>query len=168
MLLPLTTALCGGEDCSYNSCFSSSELRDVLQSLKNTAHGKDQIHNAMLKNLPAAYQNWMLRIINSSFINTIVPKVWKHAIILPIHKPGKPVSSVASYRPISLLSCFVKVLEKLVANRLNYILENNNAYNRTQGGFRKRLSTIAQIARFEMTVIKTIVNRKICISVFFM
>ena len=110
----------------------------------------------------------MLRIINSSFVNTIVPKVWKHAIILPIHKPRKPVSYVASHRPISLFSYFVEVLEKLIANRLNYILGNKNACNRTQGGFKKRFNTIGQITRFEMTVRKTIADRKICISVFFL
>jgi hypothetical protein len=40
--------------------------------------------------------------------------VWKQAIIVPILKPGKPANQGLSYRPISLLSPVVKILEHLI------------------------------------------------------
>lgn len=48
-----------------------------------------------------------------------------------------------------------------------YLLDINNAFSRTQGGFRKRLRTIDQAACFEIAVRTAIVNRQICIAVFF-
>ena len=46
---------------------------------------------------------------------------WKMAITVVIPKPGKPSHSVPrAYRPIQLLECMGKVLEKIVASRLMF------------------------------------------------
>jgi hypothetical protein len=47
------------------------------------------------------------------------PRAWKEALALTLCKPHKPdYSLVNAYRPISLLCCLAKGLEKLVARRL--------------------------------------------------
>ena len=58
------------------------------------------------------------------------------AIILLL-KAGKSPSEVASFRPISLTSCVVKLLERILADRLYYIVETNNLFSRFQAGFCK-------------------------------
>ena len=64
----------------------------------------------------------------------------KLAKILPIFKSGSR-SDVNNYRPISLLSVFSKILEKLMHNRLYSFLEQNNVIYNSQFGFQKNKST---------------------------
>ena len=59
------------------------------------------------------------------------------ATIIPLLKAGKSPSEVASFRPISLTSCVVKFLERIIADRLYYIAETNNMFSRLQAGFCK-------------------------------
>jgi len=167
MLLPLTLALNSESQFDYNGDFTSDELERVLGQLKSTSPGEDLIHYHMLKNLPKEYRKLLLNIYNFSFQQSYVPPEWKKACIIPILKPGKAPNLVTSYRPISLLSCIGKVIEKIVADRLSYVLEDRNAFSNTQAGFRKRLSTLDQIARIEMTVRKTIAQKKVMVAVFF-
>lgn len=167
LMIPIALALTDEEDYDYNEPFRISELTNSISNLKSTSPGQDNLHNDMLKHLPLDYCRWALEIINQSFNSSHIPLSWKQTIILPILKPDKPPLDPASYRPISLLSCFGKLAEKLMCNRLNYIMEINNAYSPTQGGFRKRLCTLDQIARFESETKKALYERKCCIAIFF-
>jgi hypothetical protein len=67
---------------------------------------------------------------------------------------------MSNYRPISLLTAFTKVLEKVMHNRLNHYLQTNNVLISEQFGFRKGMST--ENAAFKLTdsVLKSI-NQKI-------
>ena len=75
------------------------------------------------------------------------PKILKIAKVigLPIHKRGS-VFSPNNYRPISLLSLFSKLLEKLIFVRLNSYLTRNNVIYNQQFGFRKKYFTSLAIA----------------------
>ena len=79
-------------------------------------------------------------------------RTWRNAIIVPLLKQGKPAGSVASYRPISLTSCFGKVMERLVSNRLTYLAEKGGLWCADQAGFRRLRSTEDQILRITQTV----------------
>ena len=58
----------------------------------------------------------------------------------PIFK-SEDVTDMSNYRPISVLPCFSKILEKIRYNRLcNNLYENNILYNK-QFGFQKNTST---------------------------
>jgi len=45
------------------------------------------------------------------------PHMWHTATIIPILKPNKLPHKLDSYRPISLLSCQSKILEKMIVDR---------------------------------------------------
>ena len=45
--------------------------------------------------------------------------------IIPIPKSNKTSLNISEYRQISLLSCLSKVLEKIVATRLNWFCEKS-------------------------------------------
>jgi hypothetical protein len=53
------------------------------------------------------------------------------------------------YRPISLLTTFSKVLEKVMHNRLSHYLQNNDILVPEQCGFRKGISI--EDAAFKLT-----------------
>ena len=59
----------------------------------------------------------LLHTINLSFNQGIVPHEHKIAHVVSIFKNGD-LTGVNSYRPISILPFFLKILEKLMYNRL--------------------------------------------------
>jgi hypothetical protein len=76
-----------------------------------------------------------------------VPAQLKIAKVIPIFKTGDKCK-MDNYRPISLLSNFSKILEKIVASRLTDFLETNNLLSATQFGFRKEHSTLHPLIHF--------------------
>ena len=64
----------------------------------------------------------------------------KIAKVSPIFKKSEK-SILSKYRPISVLPCFSKILERIMYNRLyTYLAENNILFNK-QFGFRAGHST---------------------------
>ena len=63
---------------------------------------------------------------------------------MPIFKCGDSALP-SNYRPISILSVFNKLLEKLIAIRLNKFLEVNDVLYKYQFGFRKNYSTVLAV-----------------------
>ena len=102
---------------------STSEVGKIIKSLKSkNSSGYDEISTRILK-LSAPYIVSPLTYICNIILNTgIFPDRLKYAIIKPILK--KKVGddqNISNYRPISLLTSFSKVIEKLMYNRLTTI-----------------------------------------------
>jgi hypothetical protein len=51
-----------------------------------------------------------------------IPDAWKTAEVIMIPKPGKNLSEVESYRPISLLLIMSKLFEKLILKHLEPVI----------------------------------------------
>ena len=120
----INTAKKENMNSNYNDRFKMEELQECIRTLPaDKAIGDDDIHNKFLKNLPKTKLVELLRLANTSWRKTKIPQSWKHALIVPIHKPGKDPKEPESYRPISLLSCVGKVVERMVNRRLTWILE---------------------------------------------
>ena len=165
-LLPLSMALVEDLSFSYNENFNMTELDIAIKSLKPTSPGHDLIHNLMIKNLPIDYKTTLLHIFNLSFQNSVIPEDWKISIIIPLLKSGKSSTTAQSYRPISLLPCIGKLLEKLVNNRLMFELESKFVLRPSQGGFRKRLCCIDQVSKLESDIRLALSEKKILVAVF--
>ena len=66
-----------------------------------------------------------MKIFDSSLSLRIFPDSMKIAKVIPAFKAGKK-ELVSNYRPISVLRCFSKILEKIMYNRVyKYLTENN-------------------------------------------
>ena len=133
-----------------NSCMSENftiqELNKAIQKLKNKkAPGPDEITNEMIKHLGTFAKEQILEVINQSWNTGEFPSMWKEAIIIPLLKKGKDKTDKKSYRPISLLSCLGKTMERMVNNRLQYHLEKNGLINPFQSGYRKHRNTEDQV-----------------------
>ena len=71
---------------------------------------------------------------------------------MPIVKKGRPRDSPGSYRPVSLLSCLGKVVERLVQARLYWHLEHGNLLHPAQSGLRRARCTEDQILKVAQAV----------------
>ena len=122
------------------------EFQSAIKKMKGKgAAGLDNILLSFLKSLgPLTFQE-LLSIFNSSFSLALCPGVWRIATIISLLKAGKSLSEVASFRPISLTSRVVKLLEHILADRLDYIAETNNLFSRFQAIFCKGWSCEDQI-----------------------
>ncbi|XP_068150177.1 uncharacterized protein [Drosophila tropicalis] len=74
------------------------------------------------------------------------PSRWKRQNLVLLPKPGKPPGEASSYRPICLLDTAAKILESLIARRLNKAIEQGGGLSPNQYGFRKARSTIDVIS----------------------
>ena len=130
-----------------------SELQSAIKKMKGKgAAGPDNIPPSFLKSLGPLALLELLSIFNSSFSLAHCPRIWRVATIIPLLKAGKSPSEVASFRPISLTSCVVKLLERIIADRLYYIAETNNMFSRFQAGFRKGRSCEDQIIHIVQSI----------------
>ncbi|VVC42657.1 Reverse transcriptase domain, partial [Cinara cedri] len=86
------------------------EIQLIISKLKSKkSPGHDLITNKILKNLTFKALSYLASLFNSAMRIATFPSTWKHAIIVTIHKPGKPANSPTSYRPISLLPTLSKL-----------------------------------------------------------
>ena len=150
----------------YNKEFTMKELEHALSKLKNSTPGKDKIHNLFLKNAPPHIKEYLLKLFNASWSQENIPKDWLKSILIPICKPNKEPNEITSYRPISLLSCTSKLMERMIASRLDWILESHNLISSTQCGFRKQRSTYDQLTLIDHEIKMSLQNNGICIAAF--
>ena len=118
------------------------ELQSCLNTLKGKTPGSDQINYPMLKNLATNEKVKLCTLYNKIFESGIIPHQWKKATVIPIRKPNKPINSILGYRPISLLSCISKVLEKLIARRLAWVLTHDNRLSTNQTAYKADSGTL--------------------------
>jgi hypothetical protein len=111
---------------------STHEIEKIIKFLKskNTC-GYDEISTCTLK-LSTPYIIFQLTYICNAILNTSTfPDRLKYAIIKPIFKKGDDQDTrITNYRPISLLTSFSKVNEKLIyARLLDHITTNSILVN---------------------------------------
>ena len=85
--------------------------------------------------------------------------------MIPIHKKGS-TNDVNNYRPISLLSTFSRIMEKLMAVRLNNFLHLHSIIYPNQFEFRAGCSTTHPLISITETINKTIEQKKFGCGVF--
>lgn len=143
---------------------SPKEIKENISFLNNKkAPGIDMITARMLKELPRKGVVMLTYIFNAILRLQYWPEVLKTSEIILIPKPGKALTDVTSYRPISLLSVISKLLEKLILQRINPILEVIPEY---QFGFRQNHSTIQQGHRIVHVINDAVEEKKYCSAVF--
>ena len=128
--------------------FTLEDLKRVIDEAKNNkSAAENEIPYEFLKNLGTQAKNVLLHLYNRCWDGEGIPTKWRMVIIKPLLKDGKDPKDTVSYRPISLMACMGKVMEKMVADRLVYTLEDRNLLNDSQAGFRPNRCTTDQILK---------------------
>lgn len=108
----------------------------------------------------------LLKTFNEIMISKDIPNDWKKYIIVPILKPNKIPFQEDSYRPIALASCVLKTFEKIIKARLNYWLEINKKFPKTQFGYRKRSSCMDGISTLLTDINIAFANDELVMALF--
>ena len=111
------------------------------------AAGEDDIPYELIKHLGKKARQFLLHLFNKCWSDGGIPNKWKTAIIKTLLKEGKDPKDTTSYRPISLTPCLGKLLEKIIADRLTYILESRGLISDGQAGFRQNRCTTDQVLK---------------------
>ena len=103
-------------------CFCAQVTADEIQlEIAKLQTGKavrpSSIPISVLKILKSELAGPLRVIFNTCFLTGIVPDKFKLARVIPVFKKGSQ-TNLSNHRPISLLSVFNKLLEKLIFNRL--------------------------------------------------
>lgn len=119
--------------------FASFKPKDVIKKMpKHSALGLDGIHNLMLKNLPRNIEYLILDLVNLSFQTNSLAPIWKKVSITMIPKTIINRNYPKHYRPISLLSCLGKLIERVIHKRLYNLNESKELLTFHQSGFRQK------------------------------
>ena len=99
---------------------SMNKLKDAFYFLKSSKSlGYDNISYNVIKKCFDSLCEPLKYLFNLSIENGVFPDDLKVVRITPI----------SNYRPISVLLCFSKILERIMYNRLyKYLIENNILY----------------------------------------
>ena len=142
------------------------ELQTVIKNMcSNKSPGFDEINNKILKLSAKEISKPLTHIFNLSFENRIFPNSLILAIVTPIFKSDDN-KKFKNYRPISVLSCFSKVLERPMYNRLINYIDKNGILSKHQYGFRKNQSTEFAIIELIEKITKGIDKGKYTLGVF--
>jgi hypothetical protein len=129
-------------DLPENVRIGWDEFTFAVKRLRLKAPGFDGIQNILLKRGGAALWSHLIHLFNSSLACGYLPEDWKKAIVVPLPRAGKDLSSPGGYRPVSLLLTVTKLLESIMAMRFRNLMETHKLFPRHQSGFRSRRSTI--------------------------
>ena len=108
--------------------------------MKKKSSGYDEISSDIIKNISPSVFEPIRYIFNLSIEKGFYPDQLKIAKVTPLFKIGDN-ALMNNYRPISVLSCFSKILEIIIYNRLHSFFSENNTFHKKQFGFQKQNST---------------------------
>ena len=149
-----------------NIIITPDEVKTALQSLKiGKASVPDLINTRILKALSLKLSYPLADLFNQSMSSGFVPLLWKKANVSALYKTNDP-SEVSNYRPISLLSCIDKVMEKIIHKHVFNFLQSNNLLTSLQSGFVPKDSTVNQLVDIYNTFCKALDEGKEVRSVF--
>ena len=152
---------------SFNeSPLTDEEIKNAFTTLKaNKSPGFDEISPDVVKFVFDALIKPLKHVFGLSLKKGIFPDKLKVARVTPIFKSGDE-SLVNNYRPISVLCCFSKILERIMYNRLySFLVENNVLYDK-QFGFQKEHSTEHAILQLTNQILQSFDQDTFTIGVF--
>ena len=157
-------------DQNPHSIFITSvNEQEILKIVNNFKNKKSTDHTnidmMIVKNIIENIVKPFTHICNQSFQTGIFPNKMKTAKVIPIYKSGDK-QLLTNYRPISLLSQFSKILEKLFVERLDSFIEKHQLLSNNQYGFRTNRSTSMAVVELVENISKAIDNNKYTVGVF--
>ena len=141
------------------SKISEMDILKICKALKpKSSAGADCISTKLLKEIAPLIITPLHHLINLSLETGFVPKEFKIAKVVPVFKSGDK-HDYNNYRPISLLSSFSKLMEKVVSRQVIGFLNYHNLLYKHQYGFRAKHNCSQPVLHFSEKIYNSL-NQK--------
>ena len=128
-----------------SSCYldppTLTEVFDRIIALKDKAVGHDNVPSFFLKAARHVITPYLHQLIKYVFTEGLFPRSCKIARIAPIYKNGAK-DETTNYRLISVLTCFSKIIEKLMYVWFIKFIKKHKIIHPNQYGFQSKVSTV--------------------------
>ena len=145
------------EHIESNVVFQPFTVDQVTKELKvvktNKCGGPDGVPPILVKNCYRSLSQPLTVIFNRAFENSVVPDCWKIACITPVPKKVDPGAEI-KFRPIACTSILLKVLEKLVVQRIRPKLEEKA--DDMQFAYKSKRSCVDAVATISHSILSSL------------
>ena len=107
----------------------------------------------------------LTHILNLSLCQGVFPQELKIAKVIPLYKSGD-TKIINNYRPVSVLSVFSKLFERIVETRLFSFVNQNEILYKYQFGFRKKYNTNSALVLITDKIMNALNNNEIVLGLF--
>ena len=158
------------ERCNHSFFITPTDKDEILKIITDISIGKacgpHSIPSDILHYIKDSISDPLSEIINLSFKEGIYIDNLEISKTIPVYKNKGSNLICSNYRPISLLSNFNKIVEKLMFSRLSKFLSSNNCIYDLQYGFRSGHSTIHALISLTEDIRNAMDNNLFAVGVF--
>ena len=136
---------------------SEDEVRSIVLKSNPTTCALDPLPTSLLLECIDTVLPSLTQIINDSLTSGIFPASFKQALVKPLlKKPSLDVNNLSNYRPVSNLSFFSKVLEKVILKQLLAYLNSHSLISQSQSAYRPFHSTETALLKVTTDVLMSL------------
>lgn len=145
---------------------TEEEITGIIREFKNTySAGDDEISISLIKKCTNIVTAPLTYIINNSLTYGVFPDRLKLALVTAVYKDGDS-QCIENYRPLSILSTFGKVIERVVYNQILNYLNGHNYFCPNQHGFLKNKSADTAIFDYTNAIFEALEGNKLPLGIF--
>ena len=126
---------------------TSLEVFNIIKKFKNKKSSVNNIPISVFKKVSHVISPLLSELFNESINMGVFPNKLKTGRVVPLFKEGSK-TNILNYRPISTLSIYSKIFEKLVHKRMVSFISRYNIIKPNQYGFQTNKSTSDAIIEF--------------------
>ena len=147
-----------------NCTFLVEDVKYIISNLNNNK--STYFSPRIIKYVSNTLSPLLTGLFNKCLADGLFPSELKIAQVIPLYKNKGEITEITNYRPISMLSIFSKIFEKLIYKNLIEFLDKNSTLSNSQYGFRKKHSTLHALINATENVYKSIDNKQFTLGIF--
>ena len=144
---------------------NNNDIIEATIELNEVSGGYDGVPTKIVKKVIDYIVCPLSHVINKSLTSGTFPANLKIAKIIPIFKDGDKQSTL-NYRPVSMLSTFSKIFEKIIFKKFNEFVNENNIICDSQHGFTSGKSTVTALLHFTEELHKVFDRKHYAVGLF--